>query len=91
VNQSTIQGFRAGMNEEFDYKGRNRELLERQRKLKKMVRVIRAMKCLNTRGKFCTKEYKRLRKHMSDQNIVDRCNEIREELGMAEVRKYRTE
>jgi len=28
---------------------------------------------------------------MSDQNIVDRYNEIREELGLAEVRKYGTE
>jgi len=84
-----LYGFRAGMNEEFDYKGRNRELLERQRKLKKMVRVIRAMKCLNTRGKFCTKEYKRLRKHMSDQNIVDRYNEIREELGLAVIHRQK--
>jgi len=89
VNQ--LYGFRAGMNEEFDYKGRNRELLERQRKLKKMVRVIRARKCMNTEGRVCTSEYKRLRKHMSDQNIVDRYNEIREELGLAEVRKNGTE
>jgi len=80
-----LYGFRAGMNEEFDYKGRNRELLERQRKLKKMVRVIRAMKCLNTRGKFCTKEYKRLRKRISDEAIVEKYNEIREELGLTVI------
>jgi len=84
-----LYGFRAGMNEEFDYKGRNRELLERQRKLKKMVRVIRAMKCLNTRGKFCTKEYKRLRKHLSDEAIVEKYNEIREELGLAVIHRQK--
>jgi len=83
VNQ--LYGFRAGMNEEFDYTGHNRELRERQRKLKKMVRVIRAMKCLNTRGKFCTKEYKRLRKRISDEAIVEKYNEIREELGLTVV------
>jgi len=55
-----LYGFRAGMkgylNEDY-YKTRNREILKRQRELKKMVRVIRAKKCMNTEGRVCTKEY----------------------------------
>jgi len=87
VNQ--LYGFRVGMNEEFDYKGRNRELLERQRKLKKTVGVIRARKCMNAEGRVCTKEYKRLRKHISDEAIVEKYNEIREELGLAVIHRQK--
>jgi hypothetical protein len=78
MNPLTIQGFRVGMME--DYTGHNMKLRNQQKKLKKTVRIIRAVRCMNTMGKVYTEDYKKLRKHLTDEMIIKKYNEIREDL-----------
>jgi len=87
MNQLTIQGYRVGMNNnktEDYYTGHNRELRERARKLKKTNLIIRAERCMRT-GKVFEKEYKKARKHLSNKTILEKYNEIKEDLGLSLV------
>ena len=89
MSQVTIQGYRARSQDATNYEGTNTELRVMRRRIKKTMRIIRARRCMRTRGRFYTKEYKKLREHMSDTTIIKRYNEIKDDLELELVWKHK--
>ena len=86
----SIEGFRIGMKTNAsEYGGSNQDIKLLRRKIRETTRMIRARQCLRTKGRVHTKEYKKVRKRMSDKTIVRKYSELKEELGLTEVRKHK--
>jgi len=66
----------------------NRDILRIRKKIKQNTYIIHAVRCINTEGKYYEDEYKKLRKSLSDKTILQRYNEIREEMGVVLVCRH---
>ena len=83
-----MYGYRVGIHDvEKDPKTYQEERRKLEKKIKRTIEVIRAHKCLSTKGEFYGDVYKKARRHLSDKRIIEEYNKIKKDLSLVVIRK----
>ena len=88
MKSDLLCGYRVGIcSIEKSRKEYLKEEEELRKKIKRTIEVIRAHKCLSTKGECYGDVYKKARKHLSDKKIVEEYNKIKKDLSLVVIKK----
>ena len=83
-----MYGYRVGIHDvAIDPKAYQEERRRLKKEIKRTIEIIQAHKCLSTQGRDCGAAYKKVRRHLTDEGIIEKYDKIKEDLQLIVIRK----
>ena len=83
-----MYGYRVGIHDvEKDPRTYQEERRRLKKKIEETIEIIRAHKCLSSGGRDCGAAYEKVRRHLTDEGIIEKYDKIKEDLQLIVIRK----